>query len=189
MSKTKKRVPEKGSGNVKANVKPEAKKADVKEEKKNPPAKVETKAAFVPKEVPDACQLVVKMQAKGKFGAYDGTSDSCKDCFKEFKKSAEACKFNTEGQAKVAAEGKAKSPRKPGAKRSGQVSPFGYDINSGAGKIDLLLLRKEGATMEEMMKLRGAVGSHLNAIKLKGGIITRKDGKYFAKLPAGAAKQ
>lgn len=158
-------------------------KAKVKEEPKKSPE--ETKKEFAPKEIPDACQLVVNEWKKGKFGAFDPASESCKECKKDYPKSADACIYNTKAQTEAKAQ--AKKAGGNGAKsfkKAGEKSPFGYDINSGSGKIDLLLSRPEGCTMAEMEKCRGAVGSHLNALKtVKGVAITKKDGRYFARAP------
>jgi len=52
---------------------------------------------------------------------------------------------------------------------------------SGAGKIDALLMRPEGATLEEMRQCRGAVGSHLNSLKKAGFNIIRENGRYYYK--------
>lgn len=50
---------------------------------------------------------------------------------------------------------------------------------SGAGKIDALLMRPEGATLEEMRAHRGAVESHLNSLKKAGFNIVRDNGRYY----------
>lgn len=181
MAKKSKGKPEKGAAKAKVAPKPEVK-AKVKEEPKKAPE--ETKKEFVPKEIPDACQLVVNEWKKGKFGAFDPASDSCKECKKEYPKSAEACIYNTTAQAEQKASAKkaggngAKSFKKAGTKAFGS-----FDVNSGAGKIATLLERKEGCTMDEMKACRGAVGSVLNALKGKGWMISRKDNRYFGKVP------
>ena len=152
-----------------------------KEEPKVSPEKSTITITIV--EVPDACDAVVDgFKTKGKVGYYDATSNDCKQCGKDFPKALTACKANTEAEVVLATQKKAekKAPKK--REGGGEKTPFGRDASSGAGKIDLLLLRKEGATMEEMKACRGAVGSHLSALTKAGFFITRKDGKYYGSL-------
>jgi hypothetical protein len=52
---------------------------------------------------------------------------------------------------------------------------------SGAGKIDMLLKREGGATIEELRACRGGVESHLNSLRKKGFNIVFKSGKYMYK--------
>jgi hypothetical protein len=57
---------------------------------------------------------------------------------------------------------------------------FLSSATSGAGQMELLMLRKEGATIEEMRKCRGGVESHLNSLKKKGANIEyRKETKTY----------
>jgi hypothetical protein len=51
--------------------------------------------------------------------------------------------------------------------------------DSGAGKIEALLMRPEGASLEEMRVHRGAVESHLNSLKKAGFNIVRHNGRYY----------
>jgi hypothetical protein len=175
----------KGAPEAKKKIKkpaPEAKEASKKEAPKVP--QETEKKGFVPKEIPDACTLVKQEWKQGKYGAYNPKSPACtEDCVKNYPESAAACKHNTETQAAMKAEKKKKGGNGKGVKKAGEKTPFGHDKNSGAGKIDMLLLRKEGATIEEMKACRGAVGSHLNFLKLHGATITKKNGKYFASAP------
>ena len=139
--------------------------------------------------VPEGCQdLDFK---KGIYGACKEGDKYCLDCKKEFPEAYEACKHNTELMKKNAGDKKKaikeKSPAKPKGKKERKavdLDCFGRKSDSGAGKCDALMLRKEGASVEEMEKFRKAVGSHIAALKKEGFNIIVKDGRYFAKAPA-----
>ena len=82
----------------------------------------------------------------------------------------------------------ATTPVPPAAKASGgtQTIPLrrGNKLllaspESGAGKIEALLIRPEGATLEEMRQHRGGVESHLNSLKKAGFNIVRENGRYY----------
>lgn len=49
---------------------------------------------------------------------------------------------------------------------------------SGAGKIDMLLKKEGGCTMEEMKQCRGAVEAHISALRRKGHNIVVSAGRY-----------
>jgi len=174
--------------------KTEAAKAEPKKDAKTiTPTKVSVKAEEAKKEepkvsqeelkiveVPDACDAVIDgFKTKGKVGFYDGESDDCKACGEEFPAAMAACKQNTETEVKMAATKKTPKKKGGGASKGGEKTPLGGLASSGAGRNELLLLSKEGVTMEEMQKNRGAVSSHLAALKKKGFFIEHKDGKYF----------
>lgn len=133
--------------------------------------------------VPDACDAVVEgFKTKGKVGYFDAENKDCKECGEKFPKALAACKANTEAEVVLAAQKKAdkKAPKK--REGGGEKTPFGHYANTGAGKVDLLLLRKEGATLDEMKACRGAISSHLAALKVQGFFVTKKDGKYYGSL-------
>lgn len=200
MSKNKKKVVAKAKADVKVADKKKAPKADVKSvaekvaarqaELAKLPVKVPQEKAVKPDflTVPDACDAL--NFKKGIYGAYNADDEYCKDCVKDFPETAKACIHNTKlmQQTTAAKKEKAKAAsgtKKPKAPKEGvELDCFGRRVDSGAGRIDAMLLRKEGATMEEMQKERKAVGSHLSALKHEGYDITLKDGKYFAKAPA-----
>jgi len=141
---------------------------------------------FIPIAMPDACQFAVTEIAKGNYALYNPNHGACNtDCKKDFLTTHDACMKNTEAYKTFMAATSKKAPKgtRKGFVRKGEKTPFGWDVNSGAGKIDLLLLSKEGATMEQMKALRGAVSSHLNSLKKMGVVITQKEGKYFGSLP------
>lgn len=159
--------------------------AEKKAEAKKPPEVAETPKAEEPKQeiipVPDACDAVADgFKSKGKVGYYDPASDDCKACGQEFPEAMKACKHNTELEASLA-KAKKKIPKK-GEKAPGERTPLGGVTSSGAGKNELLLLRPEGASMEELQANRGAVSSHLADLKKKGFNVEKKDGRYFVKL-------
>jgi hypothetical protein len=140
--------------------------------------------------IKDACQEV-NFKA-GIYGAYNPNDKFCQDCEKDYPESAQACKHNTELMKKTVAIKKveikkaskvSKPPKEKKPKKEVQLDVFGRKVDSGAGKIDALLLSKEGATMAQMEKFRKAVGSHLAALRNDGYEVTEKDGKYFAKVP------
>ena len=146
-------------------------------------------------EVSEACDAVAEgFKTKTKVGFCDLTTEFCQDCQKNYPASFEACKHNTEVEMKlelqkgqVATKAK-KAPKvekaKKEAKSKGEKTPLGGLTTSGAGKIELLLLSKEGATMEEMKAFRGAVTSHLASLKGRGIKIEKKGNHYFASLPS-----
>jgi hypothetical protein len=176
-------------------------KADVKtvaEKMAALPVKFPVKAQAVKKEapkiapefvtVPEACDAL--NFKKGIYGAYNADDKYCQDCVKDFPETAKACIHNTEQMKKVTANKKAKAASKAVTKKAStpratvELDVFGRRVDSGAGRIDAMLLRKEGASLAEMEKERKAVGSHLSALKTEGYEITLKDGRYFAKAPA-----
>lgn len=192
---TKKAETKKVVAPVKAVAKPVEKAPVVKAEpKKAEPKKapvVKKEAAEIPQEVPeipkkeimpvpDACDAVADgFKTKGKVGFFDGASDDCKQCGEDYPEAMAACKNNTEVEAiKV----KVKKVKATGTKRSTEKTPLGSTLDSATGRMELLMLRKEGATKEEMTALRGAISSHLNSLKKRGHIITHKDGRYFAQI-------
>lgn len=175
MSKKKKDV-KKGSKPAQAPTKKnETPKAKVEEKAppKNPPEKPSEPKIV---DVPDACDAVKEgFKTKGKVGFYDGNSSDCKACEKDYPNAAKACKHNTEVEKSLVMK------RKETKKRElGERTPLGGLVTSGAGKMELLLLRKGGATMEEMKECRGAVGSHINSLRLKGVNIVRNGLNYYA---------
>lgn len=132
------------------------------------------------KMVPDACDIVAKgFETRGKVGYYEEDNDACIDCKKEFPESAAICEYNTKVELAIS---KQKTQKRVYNKTNRQKTPLGGLISSGAGKMELLMLRKEGATMEEMQECRGAAGSHIASLKKRGVTIINKDGKYFAKV-------
>ena len=152
--------------------------ADKKEVAKVSSEKTETQEVI--QKVPDACDAVADgFKAKGKVGFYDGASNDCKECGEEFPEALKACKHNTELEAKLAA---IKKIVKKGSGTRGECTPLGGRISSGAGKNELLMLSKEGASKEEMLKNRGAVSSHIASRKKEGFNITLKEGRYYAKV-------
>jgi hypothetical protein len=166
-----------------------AAKADVKkEEPKVSPVKVEYQT------VKDACDAV--SFKKGIYGAFNPEDDFCKDCIKDFPETAKVCEANTKLMKATAATKKAgttkaakpKKEKKPGAPKVPKADVprdcFGRKIDSGAGRIDAMLLRAKGASMEEMEVERKAVGSHLSQLKVDGFTVEFKDGRYYAKAPA-----
>lgn len=137
--------------------------------------------------------------AKGVYGACDEKSDDCKECKTGFPSSYRACLHNT----KLMNAGKApvtKAVPKAAPKAAPKVTPkaepkekvavektiFGHRAVTGAGKMDVMLLRKEGASMEELKASGGAAVNHLAHLKRDHGdiiTITRKeDGRYYGKL-------
>lgn len=199
MSKKSKKVVAK----AKVDTRKEAPKADVKTvaekvaaemarkqaEQAKQPAKVPQGKSASPDyiEVPKPCALIDFKH--GIFGAFKADDQDCQDCKDAKPETEKACKHNTELMQQAVRSRKVKATasgeKKARAPKEGvELDCFGRRVNSGAGRIDALLLRKEGATMEEMEKERKAVGSHLSALKTEGYDVTFKDGKYFAKAPA-----
>lgn len=169
----------------KAPTKTESKKPEPvkKEAAKKEATKVSPEKTEIPKivEVPDACDAVADgFKTKGKVGFYDENSADCKQCGEDYPDAMDACKKNTEIEASQVKAKKTKT-KKEGAPK-GERTPLGGLISSGAGKNELLLLSKEGASMEEMAKNRGAVSSHIADLKKKGFKIELKDGRYYAKV-------
>ncbi len=132
--------------------------------------------------VPDACDEVADgFTKKMKVGFFDGNSKFCKDCGEEYPEAQAACKHNTEVEAKLATKKPVKAKGGARAPRTG-LSVLGN--GGGAGKVDELILRPEGATMEELLACRGAVTSHLARLKTLGVKIEKRDGRYYATAPA-----
>lgn len=50
---------------------------------------------------------------------------------------------------------------------------------SASGKCESMLMSENGASMEEMLKLRGAVNSLLNSLKKAGYNIIRENSRYY----------
>lgn len=141
--------------------------------------------------------------AKGVYGACDEKSDDCKECKTGFPSSYRACLHNTKlmnaGKAPVT-KAVPKAVPKAAPKAAPKVTPkaepkekvavektiFGHRAVTGAGKMDVMLLRKEGASMEELKASGGAAVNHLAHLKRDHGdiiTITRKeDGRYYGKL-------
>lgn len=158
-----------------------------KEEKAGDKTSPENEKIF---NIKEACQEI-NFKA-GIYGAYNPSDEFCQDCEKDYPESAQACKHNTELMKKTVATKKAetkkaskvsKPPKEKKPKKDVELDVFGRRADSGAGKINALLLSKEGATMAQMEKFRKAVGSHLAALRSEGVEVTEKDGKYFAKAP------
>ena len=177
--------------------KPVVKKAEPKKGKKKEeaPKVVEEKspevvAVFV--EVPgEVCDYISKSKAENVpdaelfLKAYDPNETSCQECLKDFAETAEACKVNTDlakSLAKAPTKSKkgAKKSAKVGGKRSKERSLLGSGIGSGGAKLDAMLLRKEGASMEELKAVRGAISEHFTFIKANGHKLEKKDGRYYA---------
>ena len=137
----------------------------------------------------EPCDLVSEALGEGKevavvfLTAFDPDSDACKECEKDFPETQEACKFNTElaksvkGKKKTAKKG-AGGPRG----RGGERTVLGGLKESGTGRMELLMLREEGASSEELAAQRGCWQNHINTLKKKGVNIERKDGRYYAKV-------
>ena len=149
---------------------------------------VKTSMAII--EVSEACDAVAEgFKTKTKVGFCDLTTEFCQDCQKNYPASFGACKHNTEVEMKLGLSKEnlstSKSKKAPKAKKAPkELTPLGGLTTSGAGKMELLLLSKEGATMEEMKDLRGAVASHLASLKKRGVKIEKKGNHYFASLPS-----
>ena len=157
-----------------------------KVEAENPPVvaeKTETKVKFEPKKHDDFCTEVEAAFLTGTFGLYDPNNKTCQDCETEYAGAFEACKHNTEGQAKLKAETAATKPvkvkKEPGAKKeSAGTNEFGHKLNSGTAALDAALIA--GATMEELKAIRGAISSHFAHLTKEHGVfIDKKDGKYI----------
>jgi biotin operon repressor len=160
---------------VKEEAKKEVKKEEAKKEeaKKEEAKKEEVKLEIL--EVPDACDAVAEgFKNKTKVGFFDPNSVDCKECKDVYPKAYEACVHNTEAEKLLALKPKEKK------KDLRERTPLGGYVDSGAGKMELLLLRKEGATMEEMKACRKAVASHLRSLKLRGFTIVKIKDRYFA---------
>lgn len=138
--------------------------------------------------VPEACDAL--NFKKGIYGAYNADDKYCQDCVKDFPDTAKACIHNSELMKKVTADKKvavrkAASTKKAGTPRATvERDVFGVKVDSGAGRINAMLLRKEGASIAEMEKERKGVGSHLSALKTQGYEVTMKDDRYHVKAPA-----
>lgn len=141
-------------------------------EEKQVEAKVEVPVVLT--EHPDMCSADL-------FGTYDASSDYCKDCLKEFTACATACAILKASKnikaAKAPRAPRAEGTVKTGGTRGVKVLISGAD--SGAGKIDLLLCRPEGCTMEEMIVHRDAVHSHLSHLVRAGFPIVHENGRYY----------
>jgi hypothetical protein len=139
------------------------------------------------------------------YGACDENSDDCKECKTGFPSSYRACLHNTKlmkagktpkAEAKAApketpkavpkAAPKAAPKKEPAVKVAVEKTIFGHRVVTGAGKMDVMLLRKEGASMDELKASGGAAVNHLAHLKRDHGdiiTITRKeDGRYYGKL-------
>lgn len=120
------------------------------------------------------------------FGSFDPNSDYCKDCLVQFTECANACRALTDSKKVAGTTKKASSGAKKSGTRSGERVLIA-SATSGAGQIDLLLCRPEGCTMAEMQVHRGAVTSHLAALKAAGFNIIQEGNKYFYRKPTEAA--
>jgi hypothetical protein len=111
------------------------------------------------------------------FGTYDPDSRFCRSCLKDYPDCVEACQKLTEHK-KI-------KPAKPAKLSTGKVSKRGgakvllSSAESGAGKVDLLLCKPEGCTMEEMRVHRGAVESHLNSLRKAVFNIVHENGRFY----------
>ena len=175
VAKAETKVPEK-----KPVVKVEAKKPEpVKKEdaKKADPKVLPGKSEIV--DVPDACDAVADgFKTKGKVGFYDVNSADCKQCGEEYPAAQTACKSNTEIEAsQVKAK---KAVKKEKAVRT-DLSAFGH--YGKAAILDAALLDKKGASMKELLVIRGAVSSHFSHLKaVHGATVEKKDGRYYVSL-------
>lgn len=180
----------KGKAEAKADKKAEPKKsAEVSAKSEEP--KAVTK--FEPMKSDDFCKEVDEAFSKGIYGLYDPNNKTCQDCSKDktFKAAFEACKYNTEEQAKekealraAKAAPKAKKEKDPNAPKkervsNGEKSLLGHIRTSC--DLDKILFRPEGASVEEIQAIRPSFQSHLYHIKKEHNAnVVKKDGRYYA---------
>lgn len=131
---------------------------------------------------PDQCDPTL-------FGGFDINSDSCRDCAKDFTECANACKALKEYRGTLNKSAKVKtSTGSTGAKRATGVRGnivLISSANSAAGKLDAALMRPEGASMDELRAIRGAVPAHIKYLNDNGFPIVLDGGRYYYR-PAAA---
>ena len=147
---------------------------------------------FDPKWSEDFCKEVEESFVKGIYGLYDPNNKACIDCSKDeaYRAAFEACKYNTEMQAKIEAASKPapkakkdtpkeeSAPKKESAPK-GEKSLLGH-VRSSCD-LDNILFRPEGASVEEIQAIRPSFQSHLYHLKKEHGAkIVKKDGRYYA---------
>ena len=122
---------------------------------------------------PDAC-------SDDLFGSFDENSEYCVQCLEITNNCAIACKALTEFRktAPVTSKVKKEKTSKIRGKRGG-AKVLLCGVESASGKCEALLCQPEGATMEEMVALRGAVSSLLNSLKKAGFNIVKENGRYY----------
>lgn len=113
----------------------------------------------------------------GKCGYFCSQPPDFADCAGACNAITEHRKVKSVTPAAKAAAGKANGAA-PTRSRGGTKLLLAF-AESGAGKIEALLMRPEGASLEEMRAHRGAVESHLNSLRKAGFNIVRNNGRYY----------